>query len=143
MDAQFLTEITDSLTNSDWLLEDLPLELVEVKRWSDEVCIAHFCSRLPGSFNFVDEHFKNVCFDIVGKIPEDKALKLKDGEWYIVRGKLEKFLDWNTYRDFAQRSPFTDRVGIAKLDEFCEEDNYIMNIGMMFFDIASVTPYNK
>ena len=61
MNKQFVAEITDSLRNSNWLLEDLPLSFESIQKCDDGNCYVHFQSWIkPTDWEFKDFDFNEV-----------------------------------------------------------------------------------
>ena len=137
MNKQFVAEITDSLHNSNWLLEDLPLSFESIQKCDDGNCYVHFQSGIkPTDWQFKDFDFDNVGFDLVGKVPSSYIDVLKEGNFYFVHGKFKRFIQLSEFEVYTEKMAYTYVVGIEK--EFLSDTGVDWKLGMMLFDIDSI-----
>ncbi len=140
MNKQFVAEITDSLHNSNWLLEDLPLSFESIQKCDDGNCYVHFQSGIkPTDWQFKDFDFDNVGFDLVGKVPSSYIDVLKEGNFYFVHGKFKRFIQLSEFEVYTEKMAYTSVVGIEK--EFLSDTGVDWKLGMMLFDIDSISEY--
>ena len=140
MNKQFVAEITDSLRNSNWLLEDLPLSFESIQKCDDGNCYVHFQSWIkPTDWKFKDIDFDNVGFDLVGKVPSSYIDVLKEGNYYFVHGKFKRFIQLSEFEVYTEKMAYTNVVGIEK--EFLSDTSVNWQLGMMLFDIDSISEY--
>ena len=140
MNKQFVAEITDSLHNSNWLLEDLPLSFESIQKCDDGNCYVHFQSWIkPTDWQFKDFDFDNVGFDLVGKVPSSYIDVLKEGNFYFVHGKFKRFIELSEFEVYTEKMAYTSVVGIEK--EFLSDTGVDWKLGMMLFDIDSISEY--
>lgn len=141
MNKQFVSEITDSLKGSGWLLEDYPLQFGSITKLNEQMCNVHFQGWIrPDGFNFKDFKFNDLGFDIVGKVPIKYADVLKEGNFYIVHGKLKRFLKQSEYVEYTNQMPYTPEVCIEK-ELGIDRTNWLL--GEMLFDIDSISEYKQ
>lgn len=142
MNEQFVLEITDSLKNSEWLLEDYPLRFAGLREYKDSICRVQFQSWLqPSNFKFKDFNFREFGFDIVAEVPKQVAINLKDENYYIVHGRLNRYISHEEFKLYASKMAYTSNVGIE--EEIGIKGAVNWNLGEMLFDIDSISVYNK
>ena len=139
MNKQFVSEITDSLKSSEWLLEDYPLQFGSIAKQNEQTCNVHFQGWIrPNGFKFKDFNFNDLGFDIVGKVPIKYVDVLKEDNFYIVHGKLKRFLKQSEYVEYTNQMPYTPEVCIEK-ELGVNRINWLL--GEMLFDIDSISEY--
>lgn len=140
MNEQFVKEITDSLKSSGWLLEDYPLRFEGLQEYKDGICRVHFQSWIkPDNFDFKDYDFHEFAFDIVGEYPTEKAINFVDDQYYIVHGRLNRFLPHDEFKQYASGMAYTPEVGVSK--EIGTSSSVNWHLGEMLFDIDSISSY--
>lgn len=140
MNAKFVADITDSLKSSNWLLEDFPIRFEGVKTIGSKYYV-HFQSWLqPDNFDFKDYDFHEFAFDIIGEVPLEVAENLVEDNYYIIHGKLNRFITHEEFSIYSDGMAYSPNVGIEK--EIIG-DNINWHLGEMFFDIDSISPYTK
>ena len=140
MNKQFVAEITDSLRNSNWLLEDLPLSFESIQKCNNGNCYVHFQSWIkPTDWEFKDFDFNEVCFDLVGEVPSSYIDILKEGDYYVVHGRLKRFIRLSEFKLYTDEMAYTPFIGIEK--ETLSDTRVNWQLGMMLFDIDSISEY--
>ncbi|MCQ2288061.1 MAG: hypothetical protein MJZ74_03080 [Muribaculaceae bacterium] len=138
MNEQFAKEIVDSLNNSNWLLEDLPIRCEGIKSWKPGTCRIHFQSWIkPYNLYFKDNVLNDVCFDIVAEVPESFVDKVKDKQYYLINGRFKRFILHSEFEQYSNGMAYTNQIGLSK--EYTDE--YNINLGEMLFEIDSIKPY--
>lgn len=138
MNKVFVTEITDSLKKSNWLLDDYPLRFEGLKEGRNGLYRVHFQSWIrPHGFKMQSPDFKEFAFDIVAEIPEKDAINLVDGEFYIVHGHLNRFISHSEYKKYTDDAAYTPDIEITN-----SFSSISWLLGEMLFDIDSISAYN-
>lgn len=139
---QFKKEIIDSLTKSNWLISDYPLRFESIKEYKPGLCRVHFqCWIKPAGFDFNDMNLHEFAFDLVAEVPDSYAEILKDEEYYIIHGRLNRFISHNEFTQFTNDMAYTATIGITK--DVLNKDNVNISLGEMLFDVDSISPYTK
>ena len=140
MNEDFAAEIKDSVEAGTYLFSDYPMRLVEVgKGFNDSTCCVHFASYQSPFESLNVNRVKDINFDIVESIPIEEAYKLKEGSYYLVRGRPIGFLPQWLYRDYASSWPYTYSSGIK--EHFVYEGYFEVNIAVMLYEIESIKYY--
>lgn len=148
MNEVFVSEITDSLSNSYWLLEDYPLCFKNIQYGKSGLCYVHFQSWIkPDGFSFKDYDFNGcydfngIFFDLIGEVSTRYVDILKEDEYYIIRGKLKRFLRHSEFENYTEKSAYTPIIGIER--EIGSRTSVNWQLGEMLFDIDTIYNYKS
>ena len=140
MNKKFISEISDSLSNSYWLLEDYPLRFENIQQGKNGLCRVHFQSWImPDGFSFKDYAFHQFALDIVGEVPTSYIDILKEDEYYIIHGKLKRFLKHSEFASYTDECAYTPTVGIER--EIGSSTDVNWQLGEMLFSIDTIYVY--
>ena len=140
-DEEFIksfTEYSDSIN----LILGIPVKLEALNEISDGKITAQFRSWItPYNFKFplpIDE----VNFDIVGVINPKYVNTLNEDSYYTIHGKfVSRIESINAFEVILGRQTrvYTEDFSVRKDDIY--DDKYDVKLGMMYFDIDSVSVY--
>ena len=136
---EFKTAFEKAYAKQD-MLEGIPVELTCVNK-ADGKYVAQFQSWiLPSGFEFQDS-IKEVCFDVIGVVPDSTAKQLKDKEYYLLKTKFVSFVNFEAMFALLGRETIgvTDKVGLEKDDVY--EEKVCVHLARLYVDINEVKPF--
>lgn len=137
---EFKKQILDTL-EKDNLLRGLPVKLETIGKVKGSY-IAQFRSWIhPSGFKFKSP-IDDLYFDIVGSIPDSLATKISDNEYYIINGSFISKL--NSVEEIEvllgkSTTAYTNSISI-QVEKITKD--FEVNLGILFFDITSIEPFN-
>ncbi len=142
-DEDFLksfTELSDSIN----LIKNIPVKLNALNKDSKGNVMAQFQSWIkPSDFEFPSPLYE-VNFDIVGKIDPKYVSILNEDSYYTINGKfIGRIENLQAFHALLGRSSsvYTPEFSVRKDDIF--DDRYEVSLGMMYFDIDSISNFEK
>ena len=142
-DADFLqsfTEVSDSIN----LLQNIPVKLCAINQNSKGQVIAQFRSWIkPTNFEFPNP-VNEVNFDVIGRIDPKYVDSLNEESYYTLYGTfISRIESIDTFMVILGRdtSVYTPSFDVRK-DDICD-DQYDVSLGMMYFDIDSISPFAR
>ena len=142
-DEDFLksfTELSDSIN----LIKNIPVKLCALNKDSKGNVMAQFRSWIkPTNFEF-PLPLNEVNFDVIGKIDPKYVNILNDDSYYTISGKFIGRIDnLHAFHALLGRSTsvYTPMFSVRKDDIW--DDRYEVSLGMMYFDIDSISNFNK
>ena len=76
---------------------------------------------------------------MVGEVPSSYIDILKEGDYYIVHGRLKRFIRLSEFKLYTDEMAYTSLIGIEK--ETLSDTRVNWQLGMMLFDIDSISRY--
>lgn len=142
-DEDFLksfTEVSDSIN----LIKNIPLKLCALNKDSKGNIMAQFQSWIkPTNFEFPLPLYK-VNFDVIGKIDPKYVSILNENSYYTINGKfIDRIDNLEEFQTLLGRGSFiyTPLFSVRK-DEMLH-DRYEVSLGMMHYDIDSISRFHK
>lgn len=142
-DEDFLrlfTELSDSIN----LIKNIPVKLCALNRDSKGNVMAQFRSWIkPTNFEF-PLPIHEVNFDVIGKIDPKYVSILNEDSYYTINGKfIGRIENLQAFHALLGRrsSVYTPMFSVRKDDIW--DDRYEVSLGMMCFDIDSISNFNK
>lgn len=142
-DEDFLKSFT-ALSESINLIQNIPVKLNALNKDSNGNVMAQFQSWIkPYGFEFPSP-IKEVYFDIVGKIDPKYVSILNEDSYYTINGKfIGRIENLDAFQTFLGNVPsvYTSKFSVRKDNIF--DDKYEVSLGMMYFDIDSISNFDK
>lgn len=142
-DEDFLrlfTELSDSIN----LIKNIPVKLCALNRDSKGNVMAQFRSWIkPTSFEF-PLPIHEVNFDVIGEIDPKYVSILNEDSYYTINGKfIGRIENLQAFHALLGRrsSVYTPMFSVRKDDIW--DDRYEVSLGMMCFDIDSISNFNQ
>lgn len=140
-DGDFLKSFTD-VSDSTNLIKGIPVKLEDLCEDSKGRVMAHFQSWIkPSAFEF-PLPIQDVYFDVVGAVNSQYVNTLNEDTYYTIHGKFVSKIDnLPAFRMLLGRSSsvYAPQFQVRKDDIW--DDRFEVSLGMMYFDIDSISEF--
>ena len=136
-DKEFQREFFNAKTN---FLKGVPLRLNTMRKNGKKYFAKFEGWTMPRDFSF-HLGIEEINCDVVTEVPENSVDNLKEGDYYLLEGTINKRIDFNALKSIFGRGirAITPLFGLRKGRY---DDGYEVNLGMLYFDLDSIKPYS-
>lgn len=124
---------------ADTIFNGYPMKVVTVSQYKGDYYVNLRAWQKPYGFKLKDE-INEIGGDIIAKVSEDQAMKIKEDEFYTFTGKFVKRTNFDYFLIMTKRSMhYTDEYGVKKNPTW--KDRYDFGFGILIYDADTLMLY--